>query len=396
MSWQRREWIAAAAALAGAGGLGLAPWAHASTVQGVTDTEILLGSHQDLTGPVQALGSHLRDGLQLAVDDINAAGGVHGRKIRLLVEDNGFDPKKAVLATQKLVQRDKVFALIATLGSATTMASMGIALDAGIPLLFAGTPADFTYTPYHKLKFGLAVPYGEQVRAGVKFSVDKLGKKKFGILYQDDETGLQVLRATEEQLKLHGQTLAERTSYKRGDINFASQIGKLKAAGVDIVVLGTVIRETASAMQEARRQGWNVDMLGNQASANSSVIKLGGEAMEGFYATSPALLLSAMEPTPAISALLERFRKKYGKEPEDGMIFGHVAMMLFAEGARLAGRNLTADSLAAGLEQVKNWTTTLPMVPATFGPNDRLASRASYMMQVKGGKFVAITQPITY
>lgn len=392
MAMQRREWLAAAAAL----GVGPLALAQGSPTQGVTDSEILLGTHQDLTGPIQALGSHLRDGMQLAVDDINAAGGVHGRKIRLLVEDNGFDPKKAVLATQKLVQRDKVFALVATLGSATTMASMNIALDAGVPLLFAGTPADFTYTPYHRIKFGLAVPYGEQVRAGVKYAVDKLGKKKFGILYQDDETGLQVLRATEEQLKVHNLALVERTSYKRGDINFGSQIGKLKAAGCDMVVLGTVIRETAGAMQEARRQGWNVDMLGNQASANSSVIKLGGEAMEGFYATSPALLLSAMEPTPAITALLERFKKKYGKEPEDGMIFGHVSMMLFAEGARLAGKALNTDSLVAGLEKVKDWTTTLPMVPVTYGANDRLASRSAYMLQVKGGKFVAITAPITY
>ncbi|MEK8051478.1 ABC transporter substrate-binding protein [Ideonella sp. DXS22W] len=392
MAMQRREWLAAAAAL------GVSPLALAQggPTQGVTDSEILLGTHQDLTGPIQALGSHLRDGMQLAVDDINAAGGVHGRKIRLQVEDNGFDPKKAVLATQKLVQRDKVFALVATLGSATTMASMNIALDANVPLLFAGTPADFTYTPYHRIKFGLAVPYGEQVRAGVKYAFDKLGKRKFGILYQDDETGLQVLRATEEQLKVHNLALVERTSYKRGDINFASQIGKLKAAGCDIVVLGTVIRETAGAMQEARRQGWNVDMLGNQASANSSVVKLGGDAMEGFYATSPALLLSAMEPTPAITALLERFRKKYAKEPEDGMIFGYVSMMLFAEGARLAGKALTVDSMVAGLEKVKDWTTTLPMVPVTYGANDRLASRSAYMLQVKGGKFVAITPPITY
>ena len=395
MNWQRREWLAAAAAIGGS--TVLAPLAQANTpTQGITDSEILLGTHQDLTGPVQALGSYLRDGMQLAVDDINGAGGVHGRKIRLLVEDNGFDPKKAVLATQKLVQRDKVFALVATLGSATTMASMNIALDANVPLLFAGTPADFTYTPYNRIKFGLSVPYGEQVRAGIKYMVDKLVKKKIGILYQDDETGLQVLHATEAQLKVHNLPLVERTSYKRGDINFASQIGKLKAAGCDLVVLGTVIRETASALQEARRQGWNVDMLGNQASANSSVVKLGGEAMEGFYATNPFLLLSAMEQTPAITALLDRYKKKYGKDPEDGIIFGYVSMMLFAEGAKLAGKALTVDSMVTGLEKIKDWTTTLPMVPVTYGPNDRLASRAAYMLQVKGGKFVVIGQPMTY
>jgi ABC-type branched-subunit amino acid transport system substrate-binding protein len=392
MSLHRRHLLATAAAM------GLLPTtaAWADSRQGITDTEILLGTHQDLSGPVAALGTYLRDGLNLAIDDINAAGGVHGRKIRLIVEDSTFDPRKAVLATQKLVGKDKVFALVATLGSATTQASMGFALDANVPLLFAGTPADFTYTPYNRIKFGLSVPYGEQVRAGVKYMVEKLGKKRPGILYQDDETGLNVLRATEEQLKVHGIALVERTSYKRGEINFSSQIARLKAANCDVVVLGTVIRETASALQEARKLGWGVDMPGNQASMNSAVIKIGGDAVEGFYATSPYLPLTGQEQTPALVALLKRYHEKYNKDPEDGLIFGYQAMMLFAEGARLAGRNLSVDTLVAGLEQVKNWTTTVAAVPVTYGPNDRLAARSAYMLQVKGGKFVQVTPPLTF
>jgi len=376
----------------------LAPWtaARADRTTGISDGEILLGTHQDLSGPIVALGTFIRDGLNLAADDVNAAGGIHGRKIRLLTEDNGFDPRKAVLATQKLVEKDKVFAMIATLGSVTTQASMDIALGAGVPLLFAATPADFTYAPFHRLKFGLAVPYGEQVRAGVKYMVEQKGKKRLGILYQDDETGLQVLRATEEQLKAMNMTLAEKTSYKRGDINFSSQIARLRAANVDLVVLGTIIRETAGALQEARKIGWSVDMLGNQASMNSSVVKIGGEATEGFYATSPALPLATQEQTPALQALLKRYRDKYGKEPEDGMIFGYQAMMLFAEGARRAGPKLSVDSLVAGLEQVKNWTTVLAAVPATFGPNDRLASRSAYLLQVRGGRFVPVSAALTY
>lgn len=214
----------AAALLAGgtlALGAGSAP---AQGTQGVSDTEIVIGTHQDLSGPVAALGVPLRDGMLLAVDEINAAGGIHGRKLRLIVEDSGFDPKKAVLATQKMLTQDKVFAMVATLGSATTQASMPSVLERGVPLLFSGTPADFTYAPFHKLKFGLSSPYGEQVRAQVRWAVEKLGKKKFGILYQDDETGQNVLRATEEQLKVHGLALVERASYKRGAIDFSSQI----------------------------------------------------------------------------------------------------------------------------------------------------------------------------
>lgn len=374
----------------------LLPAAKAQSVQGVTNTEIVLGTHQDLSGPVSSIGSYLRDGLQLAVDDINAAGGIHGRKVRLIVEDSGFDPKKAVLATQKLINQDKVFALIAPLGSAPVQASMNIALEQGVPLLFAGTPADFTYKPFHKYKFGLAVPYGEQVRAMTKHAVEKMGKKKFGILYQDDETGHNVLRAVEEQLKVHGLGVTERASYKRGEVDFSSQISRLKAANVDVVILGTIVRETAAAKIEARKQGWPVDMMVSQAGMYEAVIKIGGEAAEGLYAMAHYLPIRTQEQTPQLQAAVKRYKDKFNKEPEDGMVFGYLAMSVFAEGARNAGKTLTQDTLVKGLEQIQNFKTVFAATPVTFGPNERLGSRTAILTQVKGGKFVPITGALGY
>src|SRR5690606_32819571 len=99
-------------------------------------------------------------------------------------------------------------------------------------------------------KFALNIPYGEQVRSMVKYAVDTMGKQRVGVLYQDDETGHNVLRATEAQLKSQGLSIAEKVSYKRGAVDFSSQIARLRAADVDVVVLGTIIRETAAAMIE--------------------------------------------------------------------------------------------------------------------------------------------------
>lgn len=386
---------AAAAALCAAIVATVPVASHAT--QGVTDTEIVIGTHQDLSGPVASLGNPLRDGMVLAVEDINAAGGIHGRKLRLIVEDSSFDPKKAVLATQKLLTQDKVFAMVATLGSATTQATMPMILDKGVPLLFAGTPADFTYAPFHKLKFGLSSPYGEQVRAQVKWAHDKLGKRRFGILYQDDETGQNVLRATEEQLKVHGLQLAERASYKRGAIDFSSQMARLKAANVDVLVLGTIVRETASAKMEARKQGWNIDMMVNVAGTNSAIFTIAGaETMEGLYGQSQFLPLDSAEQPPAAKAVIERYKARFGKNPEDGIVFGYTSVMLFAEGARNAGRNLSVDSLVQGLEKIRNWTSTFAASPVSFSETERLGTRATMVMQARGGKFVPITPPITY
>jgi len=391
----RRRLLIQAGAAVGAGSAWPVVMAQGAT-QGVTDTEILIGSHQDLSGPVASLGSPLRDGMQLAVDDINAAGGLHGRRLRLLVEDSAFDPKRAVLATEKLVRQDKIFALIASLGSATVQASMPVALEANVPVLFSGTPADFNYTPFHRIKFAGSIPYGEQVRALVKYAIDKLGKKRIGVLYQDDETGQNVLRATEEQLKVQNMPLVERASFKRGAVEFSSQIAKLRAADADMVILGTIIRETAGARMEARKLGWNVDMMVTNAGMNDAVIKIGGAAMEGLYATAQFVSIEAQPATPEFSALLKRYKDKYGRDALDGALYGYWAILLFAEGVRNAGRALTVDTLVSGLEKVKNFKPPYLSVPAGFGPGERLAARHGILTQVKDGRFMPISGPISY
>lgn len=113
--------------------------------QGVTDTEIVIGTHQDLSGPIKAYGVNGSNGMKMAVDEINAGGGINGRKLRLMIEDVAYDPKKAVLATQKMIELDKVFAMVGTLGSPTTLAPQPNVLGAGVFQLFPISSAEFTY-----------------------------------------------------------------------------------------------------------------------------------------------------------------------------------------------------------------------------------------------------------
>lgn len=377
------------------GAVSAATVAAQAQTQGVTDTEIVLGSHQDLSGPLASMGGPIRDGMILAAEDINAAGGVNGRKIRILVEDNGYDPKKAVLATQKLLNQDKAFALIATLGSATTSASMPLAIDKGVPFLFPGSASESAYLPLSPLKFGFATLNYPQVRASVKYAYEKLGKHRFGILYQDDDTGLGTLRAVEDQLKALGLPFVERTSYKRGEIDFSAQISRLKAADVDIVMLGTIVRETAAAEIEAKKQNWPVDMIATQSASHVATIKLGGPAVEGMYLTTQ-FLGTAQEITPDLKKVMDRYKARFGRDLVDGVNYGYTAVMLFAEGARNAGRDLNPQTLAHGLEKVRNFTTVFAAPPVSYAPGDHAAPTATILMQVRGGKFTPITGPITY
>src|SRR3979411_1422730 len=144
------------------------------TSEGISPTEIVIGTHQDLSGPIKVWGVPVSNGMKMAVEEINAAGGINGRKLKMILEDNGYDPKKAVLASQKMVERDKVFAMIGGMGSAPTLAAQDILFDAGGAPLFPLTAAEFTFKfdpakPQERLKFNNLLPYIESTRPAVKY-----------------------------------------------------------------------------------------------------------------------------------------------------------------------------------------------------------------------------------
>ncbi len=175
------------------------------TNEGISANEIVIGTHQDLSGPIKVWGVPVSNGMKMAVEEINAAGGIHGRKIKLILEDNGYDPKRAVLASQKMVERDKVFAMVGPMGSPTVLAAQDILFDAGVLQLFPLTAAEFTFKfdpakPQERLKFNNLLPYVESTRAAVKYMIEAKNFKKPCIMHQDDEYGKNVLDGFTQQL----------------------------------------------------------------------------------------------------------------------------------------------------------------------------------------------------
>ena len=191
------------------------------TNEGISATEIVIGTHQDLSGPIKGWGVPVSNGMKMAIEEINAAGGIHGRKIKMVIEDSGYDPKRAVLATQKMVERDKIFAMVGPMGSPTVLAAQDILLEAGVLQLFPLTAAEFTFKfdpakPQERLKFNNLLPYVESTRAAVKYMMELKSFKKPCIMHQDDEYGKNVLDGFNQQLAAMKLTPASVTSYKRG------------------------------------------------------------------------------------------------------------------------------------------------------------------------------------
>ena len=151
--------------------------ASAQQTQGISKTDILIGSIQDLSGPLAGLGKQTRNGMNLRIEEINEQGGVNGRKVKLLIEDSGYDPRKAVLAAQKLVNQDKIFAMVGHVGTAMNNAAMPIQFEKNVINFLPITAAREMYEPFHKLKYAFAATYYDQMLTHLPKVVKEKGAK---------------------------------------------------------------------------------------------------------------------------------------------------------------------------------------------------------------------------
>jgi len=367
----------------------------ASAQQGVSKDEILLGSIQDLSGPLAGFGKQARAGMLLAVDEINEQGGVNGRKIKLLVEDSGYDPKKAVLAAQKLVNQDKIFMMVGHIGTAQNMAAMPVQFEKNVINFFPITAAREMYEPFHKLKYSFAAPYYDQMRLAVPKLVKEKGAKKVCTLYQDDDFGLEVLKGGEDGLKTIGMEFAEKTSYKRGATDFSSQVSKMQASGCDFVVLGTIIRETIGAIGTARKLGYNPTFIGSSAAYTDLIHKIGGKAMDGLYATMTVQNPYTDEQTPSIRFWANKYKTKFNEDPTVFSVYGYMIINTFASAANKAGKNLTTDSYIKVMDSMTIPADMFGAPVQTFTATKRLGSGASRLSQITDGKWKVMSEYVS-
>ena len=366
----------------------------ANAQQGVSKGEITIGSIQDLSGPIAGFGKQVRLGMMLAVDEINERGGVNGRRLKLLVEDSAYDPKKAVLAAQKLVNQDKIFAMVAHIGTAQNMAAMPVQFAKNVPNFFPVTAAREMYEPHHRLKYAFAATYYDQMRTAVPKLVKEKGAKKVCSMYQDDEFGLEVLRGAEAGLKTIGVEMAEKTSYKRGATDFSSQISRLQSSGCDFVVLGTIIRETIGGIATARKLGFNPTFIGSSAAYTDLIHKLGGKAMDGLYAAHTAQHPYLDEASQPIRFWANKYKTKFNEDPTVFSVYGYTIIDSFARAAGKAGPNLTIDSFVKAMDGMTFPADMFGTPEGTFTATKRLGNDKSRLSQLQEARWKVVSDYI--
>lgn len=369
--------------------------------QGVTDTEIVIGTHMDLSGPIKSWGVPASSGMKLAVEQINAAGGINGRKIKLILEDDSYDPKKAVLQTQKLIELDKAFSIVSAMGSATTLAPMPLVQGAGLTHLFPITAAEFTFKmdpakPEDRLKFNMFSPYYDTMRLGIKYVMEKNGIKKPCIVYQDDEMGKNFTDAYSDQLKDLKVPEATRVSFKRGATDFNSQVARMKADGCDLVALGSVVRESVGIVTAAKKLGWTPLYVVSSPSYVPDLHDLGKDATEGIFGVGQTEIFYPDTATGKVKEFIEAYRKMFGIDPNLQSTSGYDGAMAFAFYAGLAGKNLTTDSLIGAMESGKVFEDIFGGAPVSFSKDNHLGVSAATIGQIKNGRWVTIAKNQSY
>ena len=371
--------------------------AGAAPVDGVTDAEVVFGSHTDLSGPVAIWGVGTVNGVRMRFDAANAAGGVHGRQLRFIVEDTQYQVPRAIQAANKLINRDKIFAMLMAVGTPTNNAVMTQQFERGVPNLFPATGARSMVTPFNPLMVTQHGIYYDEMRAAVKYFVEEQGKETVCVIYQDTDYGIEILEGVTDQTEAMGIAIAQTSAHKPDATEFTPAILRLREAGCDLVLMGTVHRDTILVLEAARKMGWEgVAWVGNNAAYGQVIAEQESGSGEGYYAfVHMTKRYPDDEMAPEVRAWFEEYVERYGVEPGLPAMEGWRGADLTVQALRIAGRDLTRQGLIQAIESMTD-VTDMFGYRLSFGPNDHKGVSESALSVVRGGRWVKLAQEISY
>lgn len=273
----KRALPALAAALVMAGPL------LAQAQQGVTDTEILIGEIAPLTGPASVGSVALSLGTKMAVAEVNAAGGINGRKIRVISEDDGYVVTRAVQAARKLITSDKVFALAAISGSAPSVALLPMLKETGIPAINVLSFPDSLHTPVVPNIYVAGASHQDSVEALVTELNKLYPNKKWAVVTQDDELGSLMREGWDRAQAKYKLNVVYKTAYRRGQKDFSAEMLSATKAGAEVLLAGGIVTENVAMVKELERLGSKIPVGATWIGRYPSALQAMGSAAGNFY-----------------------------------------------------------------------------------------------------------------
>jgi branched-chain amino acid transport system substrate-binding protein len=344
---------------------------------GVTKDKVTLGSFLPLQSGLAAGATQMKEGCDAYFKYINDSGGVNGRKIEWIVENDSYNPQQTAAVVKKLVDRDGVFAIVSTLGTVTNLAVLPFLAQRGVPIVNPAGGHMLLNKPTDKNVFGILPLSSEIGESMTDFAVTKLGAKRVAIFFQNDQFGKDQRDGAVEALKNHNLQSVAEASYVPSDVDVSAQVVALKQANPDAVILGIIPKHAALFVKEAQRLGWKPKIVGHNTVADPVVLDLAGaEALEGVYVN----LMTAVDSmdTPAVKNANEILAKYYPQtKPGYYPYLGMAGAIIIVEAMKRAGGDLTRAKLITSLESLGHfepgvvppidWSTSYHGGPKAFG-----------------------------
>ena len=337
-----------------------------------------IGVYGPLSGDAAMVGQTMVEGIELATKQINEAGGIDGRMIELIIEDDEQSPKVAVSAVNKLVYDDKVIAVIGTVNSSCTLASMEVTWDAEVPHITAiSSGASITNVGNPWIA---RIQASDLLQAGAiaRYIVDDLGFKKIACMYQSDDYGTGAMEVIVKVLKdEYGIDLVANEAFEPSALDMTPQLLSVQKSGAEALIMWNMYQQGALIAKQARDLGLTIPLLGGGGLTNKKLYELAGDAAVGII-NSQTFFADKTKATPSAAAFIDAFEKEYGRLPDSNNAMAYDAMMVMAEGLKNAAPEFKNTKIMEGILAVKDYplaTGTISMAPNGDANRDILIIR---------------------
>lgn len=368
--------------------------ADCELAQGVTDTTIKLGVTTPLSGNAASIGTQHLAAQEAFIETVNAAGGINGRTLEIVSQDDGFDPQRAVTNAQFLMEQEQVFALWGNVGSAPSSAVLPLADAASVPFLFPYALGRDITTPVKTYTYSIATPaYDQNVALSTFMSTDPaFAGKKIGLLVINSPDGAET--ADGFAAGPSAANVVSTQTYDRGSATFKAQLLEFESAGAEVIYTGVNDAEFAKILSEANEIGLDATFYGSTGAVTAAVFELAGDFIEGSYGLVFVAPVDGPEPGLVdLNAALAEY--KPGETAGTFSVHAWASGMLVAEAIEQAGPCLSLENFNAAMQSITDFDTGGLTGPITFNAENHLGNRSIRAVKAEGGTWVTYSDWIT-
>ena len=338
---------------------------------GVFHDKVVLGQAAVFSGPAAQLGIQMRNGIKAYLDHVNAQGGIHGRKIELVTEDDRYETKVAPEASRKLIEEHKVFALLGYVGTPTGVAHLPVVNQARVPLVGMFTGAEVLRVPFSRYIFHVRASYYDETEKIVE-QIVSIGGKNIAVFYQDDAYGLAGLTGTEIAMKKRNMQISTKATVERNTVKVENAVKTIHAMKPDAVVMISAYTSIAEFVRQMKKAGsgatfYNVSFVGSKALADA----LGKEGVG--VAISQVVPFPWGTGVPVVKEYQQLAKKAGFTDYNFSALEGFLSAKVLVEGLRRTGRNLSRERFIATMESMRD--VDLGGFYVGYSPTNRAGSK---------------------